>query len=141
MSITVEGANGQASISGSTLRSSLGLRDDRLWINQDRRVIGAIRAKYDAQGCSPGLPTSRQVPVAGGARQKFEEGTIFQSTATGAHYLRGPVLDRYLSKGGPGGSLGFPIGDVRRLDNGNWRGRFEGGVIVCQADGTPCRID
>ena len=140
MSMTVEGANGQASISGSDLRSALGLPDDRLWINADRRVIGAIRAKYDAQGCSPGLPTSRQVSVAGGARQTFEEGTIFQSTATGAHYLRGPVLDRYLSKGGPRGSLGFPIDDVRRLDNGNWRGRFEGGVIVCQADGSPCRI-
>ncbi|HET8526064.1 MAG TPA: SpoIID/LytB domain-containing protein [Actinomycetota bacterium] len=141
MSVTVEGANGQASISGSDLRSALGLPDDRLWINADRRVIGAIRAKYDAQGCSPGLPISRQVSVAGGARQTFEEGTIFESTATGAHYLRGPVLDRYLSKGGPRGSLGFPIDDVRRLDNGNWRGRFEGGVIVCQADGSPCRID
>ena len=141
MSITVEGANGQSSITGSTLRSALGLRDDRLWINEDRRVTGPIRTKYDALGCSPALPASRQVSVAGGSRQTFEEGTIFYSVGTGAHYLRGPVLDRYLSKAGPGGSLGFPIGDVRRLHNGNWRGRFEGGVIVCQANGTSCRID
>src|SRR5262245_18871212 len=75
MSVAVEGANGKASVSGGTLRSALGLPDDRLWINDDRRVVGAIRAKYDALGCSPGLPTSKEVPVAGGSRQKFKEGS------------------------------------------------------------------
>ena len=141
MSVTVEGATGETSISGSTLRSALGLPDDRMWINDDRRVTGAIRDKYDAMGCSPGLPTSKEVAVAGGSRQKFKQGTIFHSTATAAHFLDGPVLEHYLSHGGPGGSLGFPTTDVKRLSNGNLRARFEGGVIVCNPDTGSCRID
>src|SRR5262245_5318992 len=141
MSVSVEGANGLATISGEKLRSALGLPDDRLWINADRRVTGPIRTKYDGLGCSPGLPITREVSVAGGSRQDFAEGTIFASAATGAHVLRDPVLERYLSKGGPRGSLGFPTTDVRRLENGNLQARFEGGVILCSAGGGPCRLD
>ena len=140
MSVVVKGGSGVATISGPKLRSALGLPDDRLWINDDRRVVGAIRAKYDALGCSPGLPTSRQTAVAGGSRQKFKKGTIFLSGATGAHELHGAVLRHYLSHGGPGGRLGFPETDVQRLDSGNLRARFEGGAIVCRPDGS-CRID
>jgi stage II sporulation protein D len=135
MSVTVKGANGQAAISGEKLRLSLGLPDDRLWINADRSITGDIRAKYDGLGCSPGLPTSRQVSVAGGARQKFEDGTIYHSGSAGAHLLRGPVLNRYLTKGGPAGRLGFPTSDVHRLQNGNLRASFERGVITCNDSG------
>ena len=140
MSVTVKGANGQAAISGDKLRSSLGLPDDRLWINADRRITGEIRAKYDGLGCSPGLPTSRQVPVAGGERQKFDDGTIFHSGSVGAHLLRGLVLDRYLFKGGPAGRLGFPTSDVHRLANGNLRASFERGVITCDPDDSSCSV-
>jgi stage II sporulation protein D len=135
MSVTVKGANGQAAISGEKLRLSLGLPDDRLWINADRSITGDIRAKYDGLGCSPGLPTSREVSVAGGARQKFEDGTIYHSGSAGAHLLRGPVLNRYLTKGGPAGRLGFPTSDVHRLQNGNLRASFERGVITCNDSG------
>jgi stage II sporulation protein D len=140
MSVTVKGANGQDAISGDKLRSSLGLPDDRLWINADRSITGEIRAKYDGLGCSPGLPTSRQVSVAGGERQKFEDGTIYHSASTGAHVLRGLVLNRYLSKGGPEGRLGFPTSDVHRLQNGNLRASFEGGVITCDPDDSSCNV-
>jgi uncharacterized protein with LGFP repeats len=140
MSATVIGANGQAAISGDALRSHLGLPDDRLWINADRRITGDIRAKYDGLGCSPGLATSRQVSVAGGERQKFDDGTIYHSGSAGAHFLRGLVLGRYLSKGGPAGHLGFPTSDVRRLENGNLRASFEGGVIICDPDDSSCTV-
>jgi SpoIID/LytB domain protein len=140
MSVTVKGANGQAAISGDKLRSSLGLPDDRLWVNANRHITGEIRAKYDGLGCSPGLPTSRQVSVAGGERQKFEDGTIYHSGSAGAHLLRGPVLDRYLFKGGPAGRLGFPTSDVHRLQNGNLRASFEGGVITCDPDDSSCNV-
>ena len=140
MSVTVKGANGQAAISGDKLRSSLGLPDDRLWINADRSITGEIRAKYDGLGCSPGLATSRQVSVAGGQRQKFEDGMIFHSASAGGHFLRGLVLNRYLDKGGPGGRLGFPTSDVHRLQNGNLRASFERGVITCDPDGSSCRV-
>jgi SpoIID/LytB domain protein len=140
MSVTVIGANGQAAISGDALRSHLGLPDDRLWINADRRITGEIRAKYDGLSCSPGLPTSRQVSVAGGERQKFEDGTIYHSGSVGAHFLRGPVLNRYLSAGGPAGHLGFPTSDVHRLENRNLRASFEGGVIICDPDDSSCTV-
>lgn len=139
VSVTVQGETGSVSINGSTLRSALGLRDDRVWIDANRQVTGAIREKYDALGCTPGLPRSRQVSVAGGARQKFATSTIFHADGPGAHELWGPILDRYLAEGGPKGSFGFPTTDVRTLKNGNLRVRFESGVITCKPDGSSCK--
>ncbi len=137
ISVTVRGQNGTASISGATLRSALELRDDRVWIDRNRQITGQIRAKYDAEGCSAGLATSRQVAVAGGVRQTFERATIYFREGVGAHELSDPVLAFYLRKGGPGGRLGFPTSDVRRLPNGNERARFEHGTITCTS--SSCR--
>jgi len=133
---TVRGESGTATISGGALRSALGLRDDRVWINRNRLVVGPIRDKYDAMNCAPGLALSRQVAVAGGKRQVFEDATIYHSDATGARALDGPVLEVYLDNGGPGGSLGFPTSDVRKQPNGNLRVSFERGVITCRPNGT-----
>jgi SpoIID/LytB domain protein len=133
--ITVKGETGTATISGATLRSSLGLSDDRVWINRNRQVTGEIRGKYDAIDCAPGLPTSKQVQVAGGQRQTFEDGVIYFKDGLGAHELSGDVLAFYLDKGGPGGSLGFPTSDVERLQSGSTRARFEGGTITCKPSG------
>ncbi|MBI2238838.1 MAG: SpoIID/LytB domain-containing protein [Actinobacteria bacterium] len=135
----VEGTEGSATISGTTLRVSLGLRDDRVWVNADRHVTGKIRLKYDDLNCKPGLPSSRQVAVNGGLRQKFEAGTIFFKEGVGAHELSGAVLDFYLSKGGPNGKLGFPTSDVTRRDNGSTSATFERGTIVC-SEGGACQI-
>ncbi len=131
ISVTVQGENGSKPVSGTALRLALGLRDDRVWIDADRSITGAIRLKYDSLGCSPGLPRSREVAVAGGLRQKFEDATIYFQEGPGAHELHGPVLAAYLDAGGPGGNLGFPTTDVRRLSNGNQRARFQDGVITC----------
>jgi SpoIID/LytB domain protein len=138
ISVMVQGENGSAAVSGTELRSALGLRDDRVWIDRNRQIVGQIRAKYDALGCSPGLPTSREVAVAGGSRQTFEAATIYLSADAGAHEVRDPVLAAYLDEGGPGGHLGFPVTDVRRLANGKLRSRFEHGTITCGDAG--CRV-
>lgn len=136
LSATVRGETGSKTVTGAVLQSRLGLRDDRVWINRDRLVVGAIREKYDSVNCAPGLPTSRQIEVAGGLRQAFERGTIYHAAATGSHLLRDPVLAFYKSTGGPGGKLGFPTTDVRTMANGNLRARFEHGRITCRTDGT-----
>ena len=138
ISVIVRGANGQASISGNRLQSALGLHDDRVWINSNRLVTGAIRDKYDRLGCSPGLPESAEAGVAGGRRQKFQDGVIYFSSGTGAHELHGAVLTHYQQRGGPGGNLGFPTSDVQTLQNGNRRAHFEHGVITC--DGSNCSV-
>jgi SpoIID/LytB domain protein len=140
LSLTVKGETGQALVSGNSLQSALGLRDDRVWINTNKLVTGEIREKYDAIGCSPGLATSKQVAVSGGLRQKFERATIYFSGATGAHDLSGPVLERYKDEGGPGGPLGFPTTDVEVLAGGRERATFEHGTITCQPDGSSCTV-
>jgi stage II sporulation protein D len=138
VTVTVRGSNGSRPLRGTALRSALGLRDDRVWINADRHITGAIRQKYDAIDCAPGLPRSRQLRVAGGMRQRFEDATIYFSRGTGAHELHGRVLTHYIGLGGPGGRLGFPVTDVRRKSNGNLRAGFEHGVITCSD--TRCRV-
>jgi stage II sporulation protein D len=136
----VQGASGTAEVSGSTLRSALGLPDDRVWVNANRQIIGSIREKYDATNCRPGLPTSPEAAVAGGTRQQFQRGAIYFKAGMGAHVLSGSVLEFYVKKGGPKGRLGFPTGDVETLKNGATRGTFEHGKITCTASGA-CRAN
>jgi stage II sporulation protein D len=135
VSTMVQGATGTAQVSGSTLRSALGLPDDRVWVNANRQVIGSIRAKYDAINCRVGLPTSRQVQVAGGLRQWFREGAIYDKQGVGAHALSGPLLAYYWKKGGAAGRFGFPTTDLRRLSDGSTKATFEHGTIRCSASG------
>jgi LGFP repeat len=47
----------------------------------------------------------------GGCRQRFEHGWMFWSPATDAwDLIDGPLLDRYLRRGGANGDLGYPLG-------------------------------
>jgi SpoIID/LytB domain protein len=134
----VRGASGTAEVSGSTLRSALDLPDDRVWVNANRQITGSIRQKYDATNCRAGLPTSPEVPMAGGVRQQFQRAAIYFKTGIGPHMLSGSVLGFYLKKGGPKGKFGFPTGDVVRLENGATRATFERGRITCSVSGA-CR--
>ena len=140
LSVTVTGDAGTATIGGSTFQQRLGLRDDRVWIDKDLRVGGAIRRKYDALGCAPGQALSPAMLVRDGYRQKFESAQLFQGPDLNAFALSGAILDFYLSQKGPKGTLGFPLSDVRTLSNGAKRARFQGGTVTCKAAGTPCRI-
>jgi stage II sporulation protein D len=140
VSTVVVGTKGHATISGYELKSGLGLLEDRVWINADRNVVGPIRNKYDNLDCGPRLPTSSQENVAGGQRQRFDNGTIFFKSATGAHWIRDDVLDAYGSHGGPGGSLGFPTSDVQTGDDGHTWATFQNGKITCPADGSACSM-
>jgi uncharacterized protein with LGFP repeats len=116
VTIGVRGTEGRATISGAELRVGLGLRDDRVWVNVDRNVVGAIRARYDALGCAPGLPTSRRTRVPGGLRQRFAIGAIYRNRAAGATaWLRGPIYDRYRALGEAESLLGLPRSGVVRL--------------------------
>ncbi len=116
ITMTVLATNGSASISGSTLRSALGLLDDRVWINTDRHVVGEIRTRYDSLNCAPGLPASPQRNVLGGVQQSFAAGAIYENDAQGVTvWLKGPVYDKYLAKQGPAGVLGLPLSGVQFL--------------------------
>lgn len=138
--VTVQGDAGSATISGNTLQSRLGLRDDRLWIGVNLLVTGAVRTKYDALMCGPGEALTPQTTVQTGLRQRFAAATIFQGPDLGAFSLDGAVLAFYLSKKGPRGELGFPTSDVRTLSNSATRARFQNGVVTCPPDGATCRL-
>ncbi|HEX6132144.1 MAG TPA: SpoIID/LytB domain-containing protein [Actinomycetota bacterium] len=116
----VRGTGGSATIRGSSLRSALGLRDTRVWINADRTIApGPIRERYDASMCRPGLPTSRQVAVQGGRQQLFRRGGIFRNDdRTLTIWLRGPIFREYAAVGTGRGVLGLPTSKVRSLDGG-----------------------
>ena len=72
----------------------------------------AIMAAWEKAGgdTSPlGARKGDVYPVADGFALDFDSGRMYYTTATGAKYVYGPVLDKYQSLGGPAGSdLGFP---------------------------------
>jgi len=75
----------------------------------------AISQAWDAAGGSNSLVGSRDgdvFQVGDGYGQKFSDGKIFYSPATGARLIYGAILDKYESLGGPADSdLGFPNTD------------------------------
>jgi uncharacterized protein with LGFP repeats len=72
----------------------------------------AIMAAWDKAGgdTSPLGPRKGDVyPVADGFACDFDGGKMFFTTATGARFVYGPILEKYDMLGGPAGSdLGFP---------------------------------
>ena len=115
--------------------------DGALYHNHARSIVrwihGPIYTKYVSYGqvgSVLGLPRSHVVAGAGGTRARFEGGSIYRSTGTGAHVLFGPVLTYYQDHGGPSGGLGFPTSDVEG-SGGSTSASFEGGTVTCDADG------
>lgn len=75
----------------------------------------AITQAWDADGGAGGplgIKDGGVYPVGAGFGQNFAGGKIFFTPDTGAHAMRGAILDEYQSLGGPGdGDLGFPTID------------------------------
>jgi SpoIID/LytB domain protein len=119
----VIGADGRRRVDGSDLRSRLGLRDTRVWIDSNRNIVdGPIRERYDALGCKPGLPTSKQLMLDDGRQQLFRTGGIFRNERAGLTiWLRGAIFDEYDDVGTGRGVLGLPTTDVVDLAGGTSR--------------------
>ena len=110
---TAQGTGGSASVEGDELKSALGLPDGRVWINTDRNIVGAVRAKYDEVMCRPGLPRSTVVTLDHGSRQLFQRGGIYRNGQVGLTvWLKGAIHDEYLGAGGAAGRLGLPVSDT-----------------------------
>jgi SpoIID/LytB domain protein len=109
VTVRVQGRSGSDVVTGAQFRAGLGLRDDRVWVNRDKNVTGLIRATYDAASCGPGLPTTPEVNVTGGSRQKFQVGAIYHNTGDVTVWLKGPIYSEYTSVGGPSGRLHLPV--------------------------------
>jgi hypothetical protein len=85
-----------------------------------------------------GRPAAAPVEVAGGrARElRLARARLYAGSTTGAWLLHGEVLDAYLARGGPGGSLGLPTSGVADTPAGQRRASFERGAIVVEPDGS-----
>jgi SpoIID/LytB domain protein len=134
----VHGSDGDATVTGNEIRSALALPDDKVWINVDKNVVGAIRSKYDSLMCEPGLPTSVSKSLPGGARQRFQSGAIYRNGGLNVSvWLKGPVYQEYLVAGGAPGPLGLPVTDPQNIGtsrgstcpDGCSRGNFEHGRV------------
>ncbi len=80
-----------------------------------RAVTGAVYQRYLASGLAQGglgVPVADARTIAPGVtEQLFARGRIVHSAATGAHALRGPVLDRWLDDRGLRAPEGLPTSE------------------------------
>jgi uncharacterized protein with LGFP repeats len=122
-------------VTGSQLKAALGLYDERVWVNSDHTIKGPIRSRYDHLGCRPGLPTSRQRVVDGGAQQFFQTGGLYRNGGADLTvWLRGPIDHEFRAVGAAAGILGVPITTTKSLSRGGGcagceRISFVGGAI------------
>ncbi len=116
---------------GGPTAGCVGLETDALlwvlrWIDAGTRIVmGPTDAVTRGPGSEierawwnlpsdPGAPTSPewQTPNRPGAFRHFGSGSLYWSAATGAHWVSGPIRDRWASLGWEDGPLGFPLIDV-----------------------------
>ena len=100
-------------------------------------VWGALLVKYLALGGPRGfgLRKTDEVGVAGGARSSFTRGSLFWSSATGAHLVWGANLVRYDALGGPT-ALGFPTTDEVGVAGGSRNTFTRGSLFWAETTGT-----
>jgi uncharacterized protein with LGFP repeats len=99
-------------------------------------VRGALLARWwqlGGIGGPLGYPTGDDAAVPGGFTTTFAGGALFWSAGTGAHMLRGAILDRYVATGGSK-VLGFPTADdgPTSANNGAWA-PVQGGAVYWSA--------
>ncbi|HEY9494625.1 MAG TPA: PQQ-dependent sugar dehydrogenase [Intrasporangium sp.] len=97
-------------------------------------VNGQIRALWGSLGWEKsllGYPTTNFAPTKArpGYQTRFQKGAIYYSTSTGAHYLTGVVLSKYLALAAEGSALRFPTTHTRSTATGGRFQHFQGGSI------------
>lgn len=97
-------------------------------------VGGGIGGAYVAAagpGGYLGFPTSDEGAIIRGGRvSDFERGKIYWTTRSGAHAVRGAILEQWAKDGYERGRLGYPIGDEVDAPGGGRMQQFENGVIT-----------
>ncbi len=95
-----------------------------------------MRALWLSQGGERGWLGPALMPLycglpAGGCFQQFRGGSIYWHPATGAHYIRGMIRDRWGAAGWESGRLGYPTSsEFCGLRGGGCGQRFQGGLIL-----------
>ena len=100
-----------------------------------RYVRGATLTKYTAMQAEASLlryPTTHTTPTVAkdGTWQHFQNGSIFWSGTTGAHWVNGHIRTLWADLGWERSLLRYPVADLSRTPSGNgYLTRFQGGTI------------
>ncbi|WP_159600303.1 hypothetical protein [Agromyces humi] len=108
-----------------------------------RQVIAPLRTGYTAANGPAGAwgwPTDAGktgLPKAG-SQQLFSNGTVYQSTATGAQLVSGAIRSVYAVAGGPASTYGYPAEAAKTVtaNGGGTSQKFEAGTIYNSRFGT-----
>jgi len=98
-------------------------------------VWGAMDIAYVAVGgpaSDVGFPTTDRQAVGDGVgdRVRLENGGVYYKASRGAFVVPGELHDRYLDRGGPTGSLGYPTGPATHSGASGFTQPFEGGTLT-----------
>jgi SpoIID/LytB domain protein len=116
ISAVAVGTSGSRTVTGGQMKAAFGWYDQRVYINSDRTIVGAIRHKYDALACRPGLPDSPVRSVGGGAQQFFANGSLYRNNGRGLTvWLRGPIDQEFHHVHAGASVLGLPTGTPERI--------------------------
>ena len=94
-----------------------------------RDVLGSAYLRSGAEAGPLGYPVGPEQAVAGGRVSRCQNGRV-SASAAGAHWLRGPIDQRYVQLGAEAGQLGFPTTDEFAPAPGRVRNDFEHGWIA-----------
>ncbi|QNO37038.1 hypothetical protein H4J02_11295 [Protaetiibacter sp. SSC-01] len=96
-------------------------------------VTGEIAQAYDRNGGPTAdplrYPTAGATNIANGVSQKFQNGTMYWSSQTGAWGVPGGIGLDYARWGATGSSLGFPTSGQYQPTSAGWVQRFQNGSI------------
>ena len=95
-------------------------------------MTGPVLTNHDANGSVSGplgLPVGELEDITSSVRQQRFAGGHVYLRAGEAHHVRGLILDRYLTLGGPAGGLGAPVSDEYDIADGR-RSDFDGGQLT-----------
>ncbi len=142
--VTLTGSKASQSVSGTSFKSALGLRETLMTISGGLAVNTANYTRWQSKdfggskGALLGVPAGSEQVIAGGLYAPFEAGALWWSKATGSHRLSNLANQAYLTAGGPGSALGFPTTDEASITKAKVDGiakgtevYFQGGLITC----------
>lgn len=96
-------------------------------------VFGEIAKKYEAISAADsrlGAPVSAEQPIPGGAFQTFQNGAMYWSPQSGAHFiLNGAIRDTWGNNGWENGEYGWPTADQEKIASGGEKMTFQHGTI------------
>ncbi|MFF5991312.1 N-acetylmuramoyl-L-alanine amidase [Prauserella flavalba] len=100
-------------------------------------IYGAIKSKWGQLGWERGplgypKTSEQQTPDGRGRYNHFEGGSIYWTSATGAHEIRGAIKTKWAQLGWERSFLGYPTSDEFAISGGR-RSNFERGYITWNA--------